>query len=67
MAYSHRDTFQSRPIVHYHFTYATILSDIHICDTGQFLGNRRGTLTFDDVRYSTEKFDRNRKTTFVHT
>ena len=24
------------------------------------------TLTLDDMRYSTEKFDRNRKTTFVH-
>ena len=26
-----------------------------------------GTLTLDDMRYSIEKFDRNRKTTFVHT
>jgi hypothetical protein len=26
-----------------------------------------GTLTLDDMRYSTEKFDRNRKTMFVHT
>ena len=26
-----------------------------------------GTLTLNDMRYSTEKFNRNRKTTFVHT
>ena len=40
VAYSHRDTFQSRPIVHYYFTYATILSDTHMCDTEQLLDNR---------------------------
>ncbi len=40
VAYSHRDTFQSRPIVHYYLTYATILSDTYMCDTEQLLSNR---------------------------
>ena len=33
VAYSHRDTFQSRPIVPYYFTNATILLNTHMCNT----------------------------------